>query len=167
MAFKGGGGTVSLFKKTVNDQDWLISALPLYESARPIMTAFSDAFVGGCREELNGAVGKVLEELPTLADQLGKLPNPRSRAARVAGRTLKRSLRAYVSGARELDSLFDLSARGLRQMVASHGGSGELLLTAHLNAIGSIAGKAARLMTEAGGFFAGAIEGPAAVAEPQ
>ncbi len=156
---------MDLFKKTINDQDWLLSALPLYESARPIMTAFSDAFVGGCREELNGAVGKVLEELPTLADQLGRLPNPRSRAARVAGRTLKRSLRAYVSGARELDSLFDLSARGLRQMVASHSSSGELLLTAHLNAIESIAGKAARLMTEAADFFAVASPSPAAVSQ--
>jgi hypothetical protein len=157
---------VSLFKKTVNDQDWLLGALPLYESARPIMTAFSDAFVGGRREELNGAVGKVLEELPTLADQLGRLPNPKSRAARVAGRSLRRSLRAYVSGARELDSLFDLSARGLRQLVASHGGSGELLLTAHLNAIQLIAGKAARLMNEAGYFFTEAEHIPAAAAEP-
>ncbi len=156
---------MGLFKKTINDQDWLVSALPLYESARPIMTAFSDAFAGGCREELNGAVGKVLEELPTLVDQLGRLPNPRSRAARVAGRTLRRSLRAYVSGARELDDLFDLSARGLRQMVASHSASGELLLTAHLNAIGFMASKAARLMMEAGDFFAGASLQPAAVAE--
>lgn len=156
---------MGLFKKTVNDQDWLQSALPLYESARPITEAFSDAFVAGGREELNGAVGKVLEELPPLADQLGRLPNPRSRAAREAGRTLRRSLRTYVSGARELDSLFDLSARGLRQVVASHGGSGELLLTAHLNAIQSITRKASRLMTEANGFFAGAVPEPAAAAE--
>lgn len=83
----------------------------------------------------------------------------------MAGRTLRRSLRTYVSGARELDSLFDLSARGLRQMVASHSASGELLLTAHLNAIELMAGKAARLMTEAGDFFAGASPRPAAAAE--
>ncbi len=157
---------MGLFKKTVNDQDWLVSVLPLYEVARPITSAFSDAFVAGGREELNGAVSKVLEELPPLADQLGRLPTPRSRAARIAGRTLKRSLRAYVSGARELDSLFDLSARGLQQVVASHSASGELLLAAHINAIASITGKASRLMTEAGGFFAGASPRPAAVAGP-
>lgn len=157
---------MGLFKKTVNDQDWLLIALPLYESARPIMTAFSDAFVGGHREELNGVVGKVLEELPTLVDQLGRLPNPRSREARVAGRTLKRSLRACVRGARELDSLFEFSARGLRQMVASHGDSGEMLLTVHLNAIQLMAGKAASLMSEAGGFFAGA-SAPVPAAPPQ
>lgn len=166
MYLGGGGDTVGLFKKTVNDQDWLLIALPLYESARPIMTAFSDAFVGGHREELNGVVGKVLEELPTLVDQLGRLPNPRSREARVAGKTLKRSLRACVRGARELDSLFEFSARGLRQMVASHGDSGEMLLTVHLNAIQLMAGKAASLMSDAGGFFAGA-SAPVPAAPPQ
>lgn len=68
MDLGGGGDTVGLFKKTVNDQDWLISALRLYESARPIADAFSDAFTAGGREELNGAVGKVLHELPPLAE---------------------------------------------------------------------------------------------------
>ena len=158
---------MGLFRKTVTDQDWVIRALPLYESARPIATAFSEAFTGGCREELNGAVGKVLDELPSLADKLGRLPNPQSRAARLARRAFGRSLKAYVSGARELDSLFELSARGLRQVVASHGGSGELLYRAHLNAIQSIAGKAARLMTETGDFFAGSVPTAPPETEPQ
>lgn len=158
---------MSLFKKTVNDQDWLLSALPLYESAKPITEAFSDAFVGGCREELNGAVGKVLGELPTLADQLGRLPNPKSRAARIASRNLRRSLKAYVSGAKELDSLFELSARGLRQVVASHGRTAELLYSAHLDAIQAIAGNATKLMTETGGFFAGVMQGAAPGVEPR
>jgi hypothetical protein len=148
---------VGLFRKTVNDQDWLLGALPLYESVKPITAAFSEAFVGDCREELNGAVSKVLDELPSLADQLSRLPNPRSRAARIANKNLRRSLDAYVSGARELDSLFELSARGLRQVVASHGRTAELLYSAHLSAIHVIAGNAAKLMTEANDFFSGAV----------
>lgn len=148
-----------LFKKTVADQDWLAHVLPLYESARPIVTAFSEAFSGGCREELNGAVGKVLHELPSLTEELGRLPRPKSRAARVANQNLRRSLNAYLSGARELDDLFELSARGLRQAVSSHSHTGELFYGAHLNAIRTIAGKAARLMTESGDFFAPIMQG--------
>ena len=158
---------MGLFRKTVNDQDWLLSALPLYESARPIMAAFSEAFVGGCREELNGAVSKVLDELPSLADQVSRLPNPRSRAARIASKNLRRSLNAYVSGARELDTLFELSARGLQQVVVSHGRTAELFYSAHLNAIQVIAGKAAKLMTETNAFFTDTAQKAAPELEPQ
>jgi hypothetical protein len=158
---------MGLFRKTVNDQDWLLSVLPLYESARPIMVAFSEAFVGGCREDLNGAVGKVLHELPSLADQLSRLPNPRSRAARIARQNLRRSLNAYVSGARELDSLFELSARGLQQVVVSRGRTAELFYSAHLNAIQAIASNAARLLTEANDSFSGVVQKAAPEAEPQ
>jgi hypothetical protein len=158
---------MGLFRKTVNDQDWLLSVLPLYESARPIMAVFSEAFVGGCREDLNGAVGVVLHELPSLADQLSRLPNPRSRAARIASKNLRRSLNAYVSGARELDSLFELSARGLQQVVVSRGRTAELFYSAHLNAIQVIASNAAKLLIEANDFFSGVIQGSAPEAEPQ
>jgi len=158
---------MGLFRKTVNDQDWLLSALPLYESARPIMAAFSEAFIAGRREELNGAVGKVLYELPSLAQQLSRLPNPRSRAARLASRNLRRSVDAYVSGARELDSLFELSARGLQQVVLSRGRTAELFYSAHLNAIQAIAGKAVKLMTEANDFFSGAAQKATPEVEPQ
>jgi hypothetical protein len=147
---------MGLFRKTVNDQDWLLSALPLFESA-----------IGGCREELNGAVGKVLDELPSLADQLRTLPNPRSRAARIADRSLRRSLDAYVSGARELDSLFELSARGLQQAVMSRGRTAELFYSAHLNAIQVIAGNAAKLMTEVNDFFSGVVQKATPEVEPQ
>ncbi len=158
---------MGLFRKTVNDQDWLLSALPLYESARPIMAAFSEAFVGGCREELNSAVSKVLDELPSLADQVSRLPNPRSRAARIASKNLRRSLNAYVSGARELDTLFELSARGLQQVVMAHGRTAELFYSAHLSAIQVIAGKAAKLMTETNNFFTGTAQEAAPEVEPQ
>jgi len=158
---------VGLFRKTVNDHDWLLSVLPLYESARPIMAAFSEAFVGGCREDLNGAVGVVLHELPSLADQLSRLPDPRSRAARIASKNLRRSLNAYVSGARELDSLFELSARGLQQVVVSRGRTAELFYSAHLNAIQVIASNAAKLLVEANDFFSGAVQNATPEVEPQ
>jgi len=158
---------VGLFRKTVNDHDWLLSVLPLYESARPIMAAFSEAFVGGCREDLNGAVGVVLHELPSLADQLSRLPDPRSRAARIASKNLRRSLNAYVSGARELDSLFELSARGLQQVVVSRGRTAELFYSAHLNAIQAIASNAAKLLVEANDFFSGAVQKATPEVEPQ
>ena len=158
---------MGLFRKTVNDHDWLLSVLPLYESARPIMAAFSEAFVGGCREDLNGAVGVVLHELPSLADQLSRLPNPRSRAARIASKNLRRSLNAYVSGARELDSLFELSARGLQQVVVSRGRTAELFYSAHLNAIQVIASNAAKLLVEANDFFSGAVQNATPEVEPQ
>jgi hypothetical protein len=158
---------VGLFRKTVNDHDWLLSVLPLYESARPIMAAFSEAFVGGCREDLNGAVGVVLHELPSLADQLSRLPDPRSRAARIASKNLRRSLNAYVSGARELDSLFELSARGLQQVVVSRGRTAELFYSAHLNAIQVIASNAAKLLVEANDFFSGAVQKATPEVEPQ
>ena len=158
---------MGLFRKTVNDQDWLLSALPLFESARPTMATFSEAFIGGCREELNGAVGKVLDELPSLADQLRTLPNPRSRAARLASRNLRRSVDAYVSGARELDSLFELSARGLQQVVMARGRTAELFYTAHLKAIQAIASNAAKLMTEANDFFSGVVQKATPEVEPQ
>lgn len=158
---------MGLFRKTVNDHDWLLSVLPLYESARPIMAAFSEAFVGGCREDLNGAVGVVLHELPSLADQLSRLPDPRSRAARIASKNLRRSLNAYVSGARELDSLFELSARGLQQVVVSRGRTAELFYSAHLNAIQVIASNAAKLLIEANDFFSGAVQKATPEVEPQ
>ena len=158
---------MGLFRKTVNDHDWLLSVLPLYESARPIMAAFSEAFVGGCREDLNGAVGVVLHELPSLADQLSRLPDPRSRAARIASKNLRRSLNAYVSGARELDSLFELSARGLQQVVVSRGRTAELFYSAHLNAIQVIASNAAKLLVEANNFFSGAVQKATPEVEPQ
>ena len=158
---------MGLFRKTVNDHDWLLSVLPLYESARPIMAAFSEAFVGGCREDLNGAVGVVLHELPSLADQLSRLPDPRSRAARIASKNLRRSLNAYVSGARELDSLFELSARGLQQVVVSRGRTAELFYSAHLNAIQVIASNAAKLLVEANDFFSGAVQNATPEVEPQ
>lgn len=158
---------MGLFRKTVNDHDWLLSVLPLYESARPIMAAFSEAFVGGCREDLNGAVGVVLHELPSLADQLSRLPDPRSRAARIASKNLRRSLNAYVSGARELDSLFELSARGLQQVVVSRGRTAELFYSAHLNAIQVIASNAAKLLVEANDFFSGAVQKATPEVEPQ
>jgi hypothetical protein len=131
------------------------------------MAAFSEAFIGGCREDLNGAVGKVLHELPSLADQLRRLPDPRSRAARLASRNLRRSVDAYVSGARELDSLFELSARGLQQVVMSRGRTAELFYSAHLNAIQVIAGNAAKLMTEANDFFSGVVQEATPEVEPQ
>lgn len=158
---------MGLFRKTVNDQDWLLSALPLFESARPTMAAFSEAFIGGCREDLNGAVGKVLHELPSLADQLRRLPDPRSRDARLASRNLRRSVDAYVSGARELDSLFELSARGLQQVVMARGRTAELFYTAHLKAIQAIASNAAKLMTEANDFFSGVVQKATPEVEPQ
>ncbi len=158
---------MGLFRKTVNDQDWLLIVLPVYESAKPIMAAFSEAFIGGCREDLNGAVGNVLHELPSLADQLSRLPSPRSRAARIASKNLRRSLNAYVSGARELDSLFELSARGLQQVVVSRGRTAELFYSAHLNAIQVIASNATKLLTEANDFFSGVIQRSDPEAEPQ
>jgi len=158
---------VGFFRKTVNDQDWLLNALPLYESALPIVGTISEAFLTGYRKELDGAVGKVLDELPSLADQLSRLPNPRSRAARLANRDLGRSLSAYVRLAKELSSLSELSARGLHQVVASHAYTGELLYSAHLNAIGAIAGHAAQLMREANDFFSRPRQRAGSLAEPQ
>ena len=147
---------MGFFKKTVSDQDWLFSALPLYESTLPIVATISDAFLKGYRNELNGAVGKVLNELPSLFYQLSMLPNPKSRAARVAARNLRLSLSAYLRLARELSVLYELSAHGLHQVVASHAHTGELVYSAHLNAIGAIENHAAQLMRETKHFFSGA-----------
>ena len=158
---------MGFFRKTVGDQDWLISALPLCEAARPTMAAFSEAFMRGHRQELKGALGKVLDELPSVADQLSKLPNPRSRAARRADRNLRRSVDACVSGARELDTLFNLLACGLHQVVMSHGPTAELLYSAHLNAIQTIASNAAKLMEEANDFFSGLVQESTPELQPQ
>ena len=158
---------MGFFRKTVSDQDWLLSALPLYESALPIVGTISEAFLTGYRKELNAAAGKVLDELPSLADQLSRLPNPRSRAARHANGNLGRSLSAYVRLAKELSSLSELSARGLHQVVASHAYTGELLYTAHLNAIGAIAGHATHFLREANDFFSRAGQKTSPQAEPQ
>lgn len=161
-----GGGILGFFRKTVSDQDWLLSALPLYESAMPIVGTISQAFVTGYRKELNSAVGQVLDELPSLVVQLSGLPTPRTSAARLANRNLKSSLNAYVRLARELNSLSELSHRGLHELIASHGSTAELLYSAHLNAIGVIADNAAQLMRGANDFF-GAGHKANPVAQPQ
>jgi hypothetical protein len=162
-----GGGIVGFFRKSVSDQDWLLCALPIYESALPIVRTISEAFFTGYHNELNGAMGRVLDELPSLARQLSRLPNPESRAARIAGRNLKWSLNAYVRLAKELNGLSELSAHGLHQVVASRAHTGELLHSAHLGAIGAIAGNAAQLMGEAKDFFSGAACNTGVQLDPQ
>jgi hypothetical protein len=161
------GGILGFFRKTVSDQDWLLSALPLYESAMPIVGTISEAFATGYRKELNSAVGKVLDELPSLVVQLSRLPTPRTSAARLANRNLRSSLNAYVRLARELNGLSELSSRGLHELIASHGSTAELLYSAHLNAIGAIAGQAAQFMGEAKDFFSGAAHNTGLQAKPQ
>jgi len=132
---------VGFFTKTVSDQDWLLDALPLYEATVQIVGTINWAFSGGYRRELNAAVDKVLDELPSLADRLARLPDPRSRAARLAKRDLRRSLHAYVRLAKEIRTLLELSA-----FVPN-------LYSAHLNVVGVIAGNAAQLMSDANEFF--------------
>jgi hypothetical protein len=158
---------VSFFKKTMSDQDWLLGVLPLYESALPIVRTISEAFFTGYHKELNAVMGRVLDELPSLAERVSRLPNPESRAARIAGRNLRRSLNAYVRLAKELNSLSELSAGGLRQVVTSHAPTGELLYSAHLTAIGAVADHAAQFMEEAEDFFSGAAHNTGLQAKPQ
>jgi hypothetical protein len=158
---------MGFFRRAVSDQDWLLSALPLYESAQPIVGPISEALATGPQTVLNGAVSKALDELPSLADQLNALPSPTSRAARIAARNLRWSLNAYVRLAKELSSLSELSARGLHQVVTSHSRTGELLYSAHLSAIEGIAGSAARLMGGARGFFSGATRNRGVRAKPE
>jgi hypothetical protein len=105
-----------------------------------------EALLRGYRKELNAAVDKALDELPALADQIARLPDPRSRAARIAKRDLRRSLNAYIWLAKEIRGLVELSAR-----------VPDLYLP-HLNAVEVIAGKAAQLMREANDFFSRAGE---------
>jgi hypothetical protein len=158
---------MGFFRRTVSDQDWLLSALPLYESAQPIVGPISEALGTGPQTVLNGAVSKALDELPSLADQLNDLPSPTSRAARIAARNLRWSLNAYVRLAKELSSLSELSASGLHQVVTSHRRTGELLYSAHLSAIEGIAGSAARLMGGAISFFSGATRNRGVRAKPE
>lgn len=158
---------MGFFKKTVTDRDWLLSALPLYHSTLPIVGTISDAFLKGYRKELNGAVGKVLDELPSLFYQLSMLPNPESRPARVAARNLRLSLSAYLRLARELSILYELSARGLHQVVASHPHTGDLMYSAHLSAIGAIENHAAQLMRETKDSFSVAARKTGVQVRPQ
>jgi hypothetical protein len=158
---------MGFLRKTISDQDWLLSALPLYESAVPIVGTISEAFSKGYRKELNGAIDKVLDELPSLAEQLSRLPNPESKAARVAAWNLRLSLRAYLRLARELSSLYELTGRGLHQAITSHAHTGELLYSAHLSAISAIAGYAAQSLREANDFFSRVCQRASPLAEPE
>ena len=158
---------MGFFRKTVSDQDWLLSALPLYESALPIVGRITEAYLKGYPKELNGAACKVLDELPSLVEQLSGMPIPTSRAARIAARNLRWSVNACVRLAKELGGLSELSSSGLHQVVASHPHTGELLCSAHLGAIAEIAGTAARLMGESRDFFSGAAHNTGPQAEPQ
>ena len=158
---------MGFLRKSVSDEDWLLSALPLYQSALPIVTTLREALVTVHGKPLNRAMGKALDELPSLVDQLGGLPHPTSRAARIAARNLRWSLNAYLRLARELSSLSELRARGLHQVITSHAHTGELVYSAHLNAIGAIADNAARLMRETRDFFSGAVRNTGIQAEPQ
>ena len=158
---------MGFFRKSMSDEDWLLNALPLYESALPIMGTITEALVTGHVKVLNGAVSRALDELPSLANQLGSLPNPTSRAARIAARNLRWSLKAYLRLAEELSSLSELTARGLHQVVTLHAHTGELVYSAHLNAIGAIAGNAAQLMRETKDFFSGAARNTGVQAAPQ
>jgi hypothetical protein len=146
---------MGFFKKTISDRDWLASALPIYESALPILRRITEALKLGYRRELDSAVARALEELPSLADRLSRLPNPTSQAAQSAARNLKWSLTACLRLADELSTLSELSARGLHQMVTSHVHTGELLYSAHLKAIGATAATASELMSDAKNLFSG------------
>ncbi len=93
---------MSIFKKTVSDEEWLSQAQPLYAAALPITTTIDEAianppFPKDFHEELKEALSK----LSAITESIKRLPNPTSPHARQAKKAVESAIKGYTKGVKE------------------------------------------------------------------
>lgn len=147
---------MGLFSKSVPDQDWLQEVIPLYDAARPLGVALSQA-IGDMNVELQlGAAQRLILEFPSIREGVSRSATPTSREARRAKKSLDLALKDYIEGA-QLDLKFygDL-ADGLGERLSETGITGRAAAgrTAFQKSFfEDIVKKAEKRMNDAAGFF--------------
>jgi len=147
---------MSFFSKRISDREWLDGVVPLYEAARPLMIALSEAARNDLVEDQLRPVQDVLQQLPIIADRMKAFPGPTSSDARQADHDLQVALRDYIRAAKEGDRLFRKLAGKVGQRLQWGGLAGRLegaSVVAQKTMFEEIVKAAEKSMSKAAPFF--------------
>ncbi len=147
---------MGLFTRSVPDQDWLREVSPLYNAARPLGVALSQA-IGDMNVELQlGAAQRLILEFPSIREGVSRSATPTSSEARRAKKSLNLALKDYVEGA-QLGLKFSRDlAGGLGERLSETGFTGRAAAgrTAFQKSFfEDIVKKAEKRMNDAAAFF--------------
>ena len=115
---------MGLFSKSVPDQVWLRKVTPLWDAARPLGVALSQAIEDMDVELQLGAAQRLMREFPSIREGVRRSAMPTSREARRAKKSLDLALKDYIEGAQLGVKFYRDLAGGLGERLSEAGFTG-------------------------------------------